>query len=159
FRDPDLSPQALRLGHWLFAYVAAQERDFARAVSEANAAASLAPYDAFLLGDLSNVLIKAGQPDQAIDWASRAVINDPAMAWYYHGNTGWAYETQGKYEESLAALKLSKSDVFISFPLLMAIDLVNLNRLDESKTMLAQALKLDPTFTQAKWRDIIFYSD
>lgn len=158
-RDPNLSPMAQRLGHHLFAFVAAQERDFARAVSEANTAASLAPYDAFLLGDLSQVLIMAGQPDQAIDWASRALVNDPAMAWYYHGNRGWAYETQGKYEESLAALKLSKSDVFINLPLLMVIDLVNLNRLDEAKAMLAQALKLDPTFTQAKWRSITFYSD
>src|SRR5262249_34045859 len=147
------------LGHWLFAYVAAHERDFGRALSEANAAVSLAPYDAFVLGDLSSVLIMAGQPDQAIAWASRALINDPAMAWNYHGICGWAYEAQGKYEESLAALKLSRSDVFISYPLLMVIDLVNLNRLDESKAMLAQALKLDPAFTQRKWRDITFYSD
>ena len=158
-RDPNLSPMAQRLGHYLFAFVAAQERDFARAVSEAKTAVSLAPYDAFLLGDLSQVLIMAGQPDQAIDWASRAVINDPAMAWYYHGSRGWAYETQGKYEESLAALKTSKSDVFINLPLLMVIDLVKLNRLDEAKDMLAQALKLDPAFTQAKWRNITFYSD
>jgi adenylate cyclase len=159
FRDPNLSPMAQRLGHHLFAFVGAQERDFARAVSEANAAASLSPYDAFLLGDLSQILIMAGQPDQAIDWASRAVTNDPAMAWYYHGNRGWAYETQGKYEESLAALKLSRSDVFINFPLLMVIDLVNLGRVDEAKAVLAQALKLDPSFTQANWREITFYSD
>jgi adenylate cyclase len=158
-RDSNLSPMAQRLGHHLFAFVAAQERDFTRAASEANAAVLLAPYDAFLLGDLSQVLIMAGQPDQAIDWASRATTNDPAMAWYYHGNRGWAYESQGKYEESLAALKLSRSDVFINLPLLMVIDLVNLNRLDEAKAMLAQALKLDPTFTQAKWRGITFYSD
>ncbi len=158
-RDPNASPMVLRLGHYLFAFVAAQERDFARAMSEAKTAISLAPYDAFLLGDLSQVPIMAGQPDQAIDWASKAVINDPAMAWYYHGNRGWAYESQGKYEESLAALKLSRSDVFINLPLLMVIDLVNLNRLDEAKAMLAQALKLDPTFTQTKWRGISFYSD
>lgn len=158
-RDPNLSPMALRLGHHLFAYVAAQERDFTRAVSEAKAAAALAPYDAFLLGDLSQVLIMAGQPDQAIDWASRATTNDPAMAWYYHGNRGWAYESQEKYEESLAALRLSRTDILIYIPLLMVIDLVNLGRLDEAKAMLAQALKLDPSFTQAKWRDIVFYSD
>lgn len=158
-RDSNLSPMAQRLGHHLFAFVAAQERDFTRAANEANTAVSLAPYDAFLLGDLSQVLIMAGQPDQAIDWASRATTNDPAMAWYYHGNRGWAYESQGKYEESLAALKLSRSDVFINLPLLMVIDLVNLNRLDEAKAMLTQALKLDPTFTQAKWRGITFYSD
>ena len=41
----------------------------------------------------------------------------------------------------------------------MVIDLVNLNRLEEAKAILGQALKLDPKFTQAKWRDISFYSD
>ena len=46
-------------------------------------------------------------------------------------------------------------DVFISFPLLMVIDLVNLNRIEEAKAMLGEALKLDPKFTQAKWRDIV----
>jgi adenylate cyclase len=159
FRDPNLSPMGQRLGHWLFAFVAAQERDFARALREANTAASLAPYDALLLGDLSQVPIMAGQPDEAIDWASRAMINDPAMAWYYHGNIGWAYESQGKYEDSLAALRLSRTDILIYIPLLMVVDLVNLGRIDEAKIMLAQALKLDPSFTQAKWRDIVFYGD
>ena len=159
FKDKNLSPMVRRLGHWLFAYVAIAERDFARAASEANTAVSLAPYDAFLLGDLSQILVMAGQPDQAIDWASQAAINDPAMAWYYHGNRGWAYETQGRYEESLAAFKLSKTDTFINFPLLMVIDLTNLGRIDEAKAMLASALALNPSYTQATWRDTTFYPD
>jgi TolB-like protein/class 3 adenylate cyclase len=159
FRDPHLSPLTRRMGHWFFAYVAAQERDFTRAVGEAETAVSLAPYDAFVLGDLAIVLVISGRPEQAIDWASKAAINDPAMAWNYHGIRGWAYESLGQYEESLAALKLSKTDVFINFPLLMVIDLVQLDRLDEARTMLAEALKLDPKFTQEKWRTITFYKD
>ena len=79
--------------------MAAQERDFARALSEADSAVALAPYDALLLGDLSEVLIMSGRPQQAIEWTSKAVINDPAMAWYYRGTQGWAYESQGKYQE------------------------------------------------------------
>jgi adenylate cyclase len=158
-QDTRMSPLTRRLGHHLFAFVAAQERDFVRALSEADSAIALAPYDALLLGDLSQVLIMSGRPQQAIEWASKAVINDPAMAWFYHGSQGWAYESQGKYEESLAALKMSKMDVFIQYPLLVVIDLVNLNRIEEAKAMLGEALKLDPKFTQAKWRDIVFYSD
>jgi tetratricopeptide (TPR) repeat protein len=41
----------------------------------------------------------------------------------------------------------------------MVIDLVNLGRIEEAKAILEQALKLDPSFNQAKWRDIAFYSD
>jgi hypothetical protein len=81
------------------------------------------------------------------------------MAWYYHGTRGWAYETQGKHEESLAALRLSKTDTWINFPLLMVIDLVRLDRLDEAKAMLTTAFKLDSKFSQKKWREITFYKD
>ena len=98
FRDANLSPLVRRLGHWIFAYVAAQERDFERAVSEARTAVSLSPYDAFLLGDIAQIMIIAGEPEQAIEWTTQAVANDPALAWIYHGTRGWAYETQGKYE-------------------------------------------------------------
>jgi TolB-like protein/class 3 adenylate cyclase len=46
-----LTPMELRLAHWLLAYVESQERDFGRALDEANAAVALAPFDAFMLGD------------------------------------------------------------------------------------------------------------
>jgi tetratricopeptide (TPR) repeat protein len=162
FRDPHLSPPTQRSGHVLYAYVAVQERDFARALSEAEMAASLAPYDASLLGQLSDVLIMCGRPAQAIEWSLKAATNDPAMEWKYQGTKGWALELLGKYEESLAALKLSRThnaerNPFI--PLLMVIDLVNLNRPDEVKAMLVEALKLDTKFTQATWRDTVFNKD
>jgi adenylate cyclase len=49
----DLSPQVKRLAHWLFAWVLASEHDFDRASGEAETAISLAPYDAFVIGHLS----------------------------------------------------------------------------------------------------------
>ena len=41
----NLSPQVKRLAHWLFAWVLTTERDFSRALNEADTAIALAPYD------------------------------------------------------------------------------------------------------------------
>jgi adenylate cyclase len=42
----------------------------------------------------------------------------------------------------------------------MAIDLVRLDRIDEAKARVRSYLeKNDPKFTQAKWRQVYFYSD
>ncbi len=81
-----------QLGHWLFAYVRAQERDFERAVKEAEAAVSLAPYDAFMRGDLGIVLTQAVRPAQAVEWIDAAVVLDPANVGYYNYIKGWALE-------------------------------------------------------------------
>jgi hypothetical protein len=36
---------------------------------------------------------------------------------------------------------------------------VRLGRLEEAKSSIQAALKIEPTFTQAKWREGYFYSD
>ena len=70
---------------------------------------------------------------------------------------GWALGVQEKYEESLAAYASSKPNPFRL--LYMAIDLVGLNHLDEARSQVNKVLTDDPSWTQAKWRDISFYSD
>ena len=45
-------------------------------------------------------------------------------------------------------------------PLNIAIDLVRLGRIDEAKAQVRLMLeKIDPKFTQTKWRQGFFYSD
>jgi hypothetical protein len=147
----------LRLGHWLFAFVASEEHDFGRALDEANAAIALAPFDAFMLGELTEILIMAGKPGQAVEWSDTSAARDPANEWYYMSKKGWALGVQEKYEESLAAFASSKPSPWRL--LYMAIDLVGLNRLDEARSQVSKALQDEPSWTQAKWRDTSFYSD
>ena len=70
--EDNLSPQVKRLAHWLFAQVLTTEGDFDRALEEAEAAISMAPYDASLIGDLSGVPIMSGKPDKALEWIDLA---------------------------------------------------------------------------------------
>jgi adenylate cyclase len=155
---PNLSPLERRLCHWLFAYVNLWERKFDQALKEAETAKSLAPYDAFMIGDLCTVLYASGRPMQAVEWADTARARDPANAAYYNGVKGWALEIAGKPQESLAALD---SGMFWGdlFPFVRAIVLVRLNRIDEARAEVKKGLAVDSSYTQAKWRKINIYSD
>ena len=78
-----LNPQVARLAHWLMAYVLLQERDFTRAIAEAEKAVALAPYDAGLAGLLATVLIMSGRPDQGLEWTQKAIAGDPgSLSWW-----------------------------------------------------------------------------
>ena len=95
----NLSPQVKRLAHWLFAQVLTTEGDFDRAVTEADAAMALAPYDSSLIADLSSVLIASGKPDKALEWIDAATIRDPGSARDMDYNRGLALRVLGRYED------------------------------------------------------------
>ena len=155
----NLTPQVKRLAHWVFADVLTTERDFSRALTEADTAVSMAPNDAFAMGTLTPVLIMSGKPERALDWIDLALGRDPNSAKDLSYKKGWALRVLGKYEDSMSAFKQSFYPGEDS-PLNMAIDLVRLGRIDEAKAQVKRMLeKNDPKFTQAKWREGYFYSD
>ena len=69
----DLSPQVNWLAHWLFAKVLTTESDFNRALKEAEYTISMSPYDAAVIGDLTQVAIMSGKPDKALQWIGLAL--------------------------------------------------------------------------------------
>ena len=155
----NLSPQVKRLAHWLFAQVLTTEGDFDRAVTEADAAMALAPYDSSLIADLSSVLIASGKPDKALEWIDAATIRDPGSARDMDYNRGLALRVLGRYEDSIAAFRQANypdSDARIH----LAIALVRLGRIDEARAEVRAYLeKNDPKFTGGAWRTAWFYSD
>ena len=154
----NLSPQVKRLAHWLFAQVLTTERNFDRAVTEADTAIALAPYDTSLISDLTSVPILAGKPDKALEWIDFVVTRNPSIAKDMNYTRGWALRILGKNEESLAAFKQGWQDG--DAPLNMAIDLVRIGRIDDAKAQVKLMLeKNDPKFSRTKWRQGYFYSD
>ncbi len=152
-----LTPQVARLAHWLMAYVLLQERDFAMAITEAEKAVALAPYDASLAGLLATVLIMSGRPDQGLEWTQRAVAGDAAAIAWWNYRLGLAYSVKGDDEKSIAALNEA-----LQFPdtmLLTAVGHLRVGRREDAQAEYKRAMALDPTFTQAKWREGYFYSD
>jgi adenylate cyclase len=157
--NDNLRPQVKRLAHWLFAMVLVTERDFGRALSEAETAISLAPYDAFLIAQLSQVPLQSGSPDKALEWIEFAAKRDPSATKDLAYKRGWALRMLGKPEDSLEAFKQADYPG-VDTPIQIAIALVRLGRIDEAREQVKVMLeKNDPKFTQAKWRQGFFYSD
>jgi adenylate cyclase len=156
--NDNLRPQVKRLAHWLFANVLVTERDFGRALSEAETAISLAPYDAFLIAQLSQVALQSGSPDKALEWIEFAAKCDPSATKDLAYKRGWALRVLGKPGDSLVAFKQAPPDW--DTPIHIAIALVRLGRIDEARAQVKLMLeKNNPKFTQAMWRQGYFYSD
>jgi adenylate cyclase len=153
----NLSPMERRLAHWLHANVAAVERKFDLALKETDMAVSLAPYDAFMIGDLSNVLIMSGRPTQALEWSDKAIAGDPANKGYYLFYKGWAYTVLGDAEKAIDALKNGLQ--WLNTPGLLAINYVRLHRLDEATAEIQKLRNTDPSFNLEKWQQMSSYSD
>ena len=154
----NLSPQVKKLAHWLLALVLDSEHDFARALHEADTAVDLAPYDSAMRGMLATVLITAGEVEKGLQWNDLARPEAPGGVQFQHYNRGLGLRLQGKDEDSIAAFKRAGYPD-VDTPLHVAIALVRLGRLDEAKAEVKIALKNDPKFSQAKWRQAWFYSD
>ncbi|MEK1891110.1 MAG: winged helix-turn-helix domain-containing protein [Phyllobacterium sp.] len=154
----NLTPLELRTGHWLLALVLSQERDFAGAVREAQAAISLAPNDARMFGDLSEVLTMAGNPLQAIEILNKAIALDPRSNSNLHLSKAWALQVAGKPAESVAVYESQSFAAPMAY-LTMAISLARVGRHEEAKSMVSKALVIQPSFTQARWRDLSYYAD
>jgi tetratricopeptide (TPR) repeat protein len=154
---PNKAPLENRLSHWLFAYVSAQEGDYDRAIREMEVTLSLAPYDAFQLGDLSTVQIFAAQPDKALEMLAKALASDPANRPFYQQLRGWALHVAGRYEESIVAL--TEGIELPVVPLMQAVNHAELGRPDEAKRLVAQSLAKRPDLSQTKWRAANFHRD
>jgi adenylate cyclase len=152
-----LTPQIALAAHWLMAYVLLQERDFARAITEAEQAVALAPYDAGVAGNLSMVVTMSGKPDQGIEWVKKGIALDAAQRPWLYYRLGLAYSLKGENEKAIEAL--TQSVQFVDMVLLIAISHLRLGHIDEAHAEYKRAMKIDPAFTQAKWREGYFYSD
>ena len=146
----NLSPQVKWLAHWLFAFVLVSEGDFSRALKEADTAIALAPYDAFMIGNLAQIAIMSGKPDKGLEWIDFARTHDPNGLKQQNYNKGWALRILGKYEDSVAAFRQSfypDGDA----PLHIAVALFRLGQIIEAKAEVKLMLeKNDPKFTDRR---------
>ena len=130
-------------------YVLVQERDFDGALAAADKTVALAPYDTFMLSRLMMVLVQAGRPDQALQWADQVAARDPALGWSYNYGRGWAYLVLGRFGEAVEALTQTE---FNDAHLLLAIAYVRLGRLADARAEVGKMMKINPAITLPAWR-------
>jgi TolB-like protein/Flp pilus assembly protein TadD len=151
-----LSPQVARLAHWLMSYVLVQQEDFDGALFAADRTVALAPYDMFVLSRLMMVLVQAGRPNQALQWADQVAARDPALGWSYNYGRGWAYLTLGKFADAAHALTQTK---FNDAHLLLAIAYARLGRLADARSEVAKMMKINPAITAHAWSQRYSFRD
>lgn len=151
-----LSPQVARLAHWLMSWSSLQEKKFDGAVAEAEKAKALAPYDTFMLSDLSIILTQAGQTQKASEWLDTAVVRDPELGWFSNLGRGLVFLALGQYERAVEPLRQTD---FLDAPLLLAIAHVRLGQLADGRAQVAKMLRANPTITQASWRQGYSFRD
>src|SRR6476619_1709146 len=144
-----LSLQVARLANWLMSFVLVQERDFDGALAAANKTVALAPYDTFMLARLMIVLVQAGRPDQALQWADEAAARDQALGWHYNRDRGWAQLVLGRFGEAVNALTQTEHG---DAHLLLAIAYVRLGRMADARAEVVKMLKINPAITVQAWK-------
>ncbi len=156
--EPTITPLGKRLGHWLAAYHATYvDHDFDRMIKETEAAYALAPYDAFMLGDIAEFWIVDGNYAKALEWLDLAIARDPGAAPItLYGFKGWALLTAGRTEEALEALNKVQNTYFYT-PVFRSIAYVRLGRLNEAREQLNAAKKMAPALSVAFWRQASIY--
>src|SRR5262249_12861611 len=152
----NLPPHTQRLVHWLMAFVRCREGDFERALDDVEAAISLAPYDAFMLGALSQIPIMAGKPNQAFELLARDSAGNPQSRKIYSLRRAWAYYVQGQYEKAVEMLREAPKSV--DAHLFRASCQFRLGRVEEARVEVSRALAIDPQFSKKKLREKYLYS-
>ena len=133
--------------HWVMAALyQMHEGDFARSVVEAEAAASLVPYDAWARADLAYYLAAAGKTDRGIELLEDSIRRDAKHMDWYFGNLAIAYYFADRPADSVVALQKMKAPWDIN----LAAAYARLGKLDEARASIAKLLKAKPGWTIQK---------
>ena len=152
----NLGPDAKKSCLWSSVYVSAHEGKFDKSLRRADEVIALSPGDALLVGDLSQAARFNGLTEKALERADYGLRNDPNFGDYYLLMKANALTDIEQYAES-AALIAKASDFQITMPLLRAINYIHLGKADDAHSEVAKALKMQPWYTAARWRDMTFH--
>ena len=95
------------------------------------------------------VLVQAGRPHQALEWADQVAARDPGLGWSYNYAKGWAHLLLERFGEAVTALNQT---AFNDASLLLAIAYVRTGRLSDARAEVVKMLKINPFITLAGWR-------
>ena len=133
--------------HWVMtALYQWHEGDFARSVVEAEAAASLVPYDAWARADLAYYLAAAGKTDRGIELLEDSIRRDAKNMDWYFGNLAIAYYFADRPADSVVALQKMKAPWDIN----LAAAYARLGKLDEARASIGKLLEAKPGWTVEK---------
>ena len=139
------------LGHFVSAMVAGRQREFERAVAEANATLALSPNYAPARGLLASFELFAGQPLEAIAQMERNVRLDPLVSQQGLQFLGMAHLVAGKYETAAVIFKqrLVLAQSSDSARSCLASALGHMGEVEEARRVWNELKAINPTYSFA----------
>lgn len=156
--DPDLPRVGEWYGHWLLAWLHVfRDRDFDRAIAEADATLAIAPNHPDALTSLCTVFLYAGQPDVCLANLNKAMSPAGKPPWWYaYRNYGWAYYLKDRCGEAIKHLaKVTKRDINIFR--LRAACYARLGKPDLAQEVVAELLSINPNESLSSLRKQLPY--
>ena len=142
-----LDPQCQK-AHWAMAYVHYCKHEREAFENELEQAMALNPHYALFVGDAGTLYALSGSWPQGLTLIRRSMALNPFYPRWYHGVLSVHAYVEGRYEDALAeAGRIAMPDFFWD-PVLRAVCLVRLKRIDEANSVLE-------TFTRtgADWEE------
>ena len=139
------------LGHFASAMVAGRQREFERAVAEANATLALSPNYAPARGLLASFELFAGRPLEAIAQMERNARLDPVVSQQGLQFLGMAYLVAGKYETAAMIFKerLVLAQTSDSARSCLASALGHMGEVEEARRVWNELKAINPTYSFA----------
>jgi adenylate cyclase len=147
--------------HRILGAVYAFNKQHDLAIDEAPRAIALAPNDADGYETLGWILTYVGRPEEGVGSIKKAMRLNPWYPINYIGSLGWAYRMAGRYEEAIVPLKkvLTLAPNMAIAHLNLSACYAELGRLEEAQAEMAEALRLNPTFSLEKARQMYPFKD
>ena len=162
-RALELAKQGVKLNesipqtYWSLGFVYLMRKEYDNAQSAVTQAISIAPNYADGYGLLALITNNLGEPEQAIEFATKGMQLNPFYTWDYFYNMGRAFYALGRYENAIESLMraLERNENAIPVRLFLAASYVHVDRQDEAEWEIAQVQVLTPSATISHTRSTI----
>jgi TolB-like protein/Tfp pilus assembly protein PilF len=144
---------SLGFAHSTLSWTLIMNREYDRAISEAQRGLDLEPGSAQASHNLGMCLSYSGQYEQAVPWLKRALLLSPAPKPTTLGTLGLAYRNLGQYQESIAAFKdatQSEPD-YLPGHLGLAATYILAGKEPEARAETAEVIRINPNFSLEKY--------
>jgi len=137
------------------------KKEHEKAISELKRAIALDPNHADGMSQLAQVLSFAGEPEEAIRWAKKAMRLNPRYSVLYLWPLGHAYFLLERYEDAVATFRrvLHLNPNFHPALIYSSLSLSGLGRADEARAQAAEFLNVTADMSWEAWRQRLPYKD
>lgn len=140
---------SLGFAHSILSWTLIMNREYDRAISEAQRGLDLEPGSAQANHNLGMCLSYSGQYELAVPWLKKALLLSPVPKPTTLGSLGLTYRNLGQYQESIAAFKdaTQREPDYLPGHLGLAATYILAGKEPEARAEAAEVLRINPNFS------------